>query len=336
MKAEKRVCPHTSVDIIEKRECYKVKGEAIEVCARVKQCKECGEEIFDFEYDTENLKKAYSIYRKKHNLLSSKEIVSLRKRYKLSQRAFAALIGCTQATIARYERGSVQDLAYNSVMQLMENPDNVQSLLDSKRALLDVKDAMALECILEENKKRSVSDKNGEICKVFDFLKKGESDVYTGFQKFNYEKFKAMVVFFAKHQSNLYKTKLMKLLWYADMVYFKNYVKSISGVRYIHQHYGPIPDNHDILLGVLASIGEINIEEHESQYGIGEVVKPNSSADWNTLDKNEVAVLKIVNDLFMDKSAKDISDLSHEEEAYQKTNMKECISFEYAMQLKAL
>ena len=49
-----------------------------------------------------------------------------------------------------------------------------------------------------------------------------------------------------------------------------------------------------------------------------------------------MAVLKIVNDLFMDKSAKDISDISHAEEAYQKTNMKECISFEYAMQLKAL
>ena len=42
-----------------------------------------------------------------------------------------------------------------------------------------------------------------------------------GFKGFDYEKLCAMVLFFANKSTELLKTKLMKLLNYSDMIYYK-------------------------------------------------------------------------------------------------------------------
>lgn len=336
MKNEKMVCPHTNLQLIVQNEIYKVKGEPIEIEAQVNICKDCDAEIFNFEYDTENLKKAYTIYRKHHDLLSTQDIIALRKKYNLSQRAFATLIGCTQATIVRYEKGAIQDQAYNNIMKLMNKPENVAELLDGKRDKLEVKEIKAVEDALEKlnhNERR----RDNQILASIKFLAEKDADVFNGFKRFNIEKFKAMVVFFAKKQPSLYKTKLMKLLWYSDMLYFKNYIKSISGARYIHQHFGPIPEEHNLLLGLLESLGCINTQEQETQYGVGEIIVAGQNVDClRYLSKSEIDTLNIINDKFKNISAADISEISHKEKGYEETKLKNNISFEYAMQLKAL
>ena len=40
----------------------------------------------------------------------------------------------------------------------------------------------------------------------------------------------------------------MKLLNYSDMIFYKENGASISGLRYVHFPYGPVPENFDMLL----------------------------------------------------------------------------------------
>ena len=80
MKPTNLICPHTTTKLLNKKETYMVKGESITVYAQVTYCQDCKEEILDPKIDDHNLQKAYAIYRKHHNLLSPKEIVSLRKK----------------------------------------------------------------------------------------------------------------------------------------------------------------------------------------------------------------------------------------------------------------
>lgn len=69
---------------IQKEETYPVKGEPITIIATVCPCPVCGEEIMTMEYDDENLRQAYRIYRQCHNLLQSEEIKAIREQSGLS------------------------------------------------------------------------------------------------------------------------------------------------------------------------------------------------------------------------------------------------------------
>ena len=102
--------------VVTKQESYSVCGENIEVDAEVLICAECGEEFFCEELDGKTLNNAYDKYRRKHKLLFPKEIKDIREQYGLSQRGFAKLLNWGDKTIYRYENGSIQDKAHNSLL----------------------------------------------------------------------------------------------------------------------------------------------------------------------------------------------------------------------------
>ena len=321
-----RDCSHISTVTIDKQETYNVKGEDITITARVKKCEICNAELFDVDLDTENLKEAYREYKKNHNLMQSKEIITLRKKFHLTQSMLALLVGCTQATIARYERGSIQSETHNTALMLLQNPNNVRAVLEMKKAEFSLSDYKVLsECL--------TSGKSTLDTELVNFLERTYNyppDVYSGFKKFDVEKLKAVILFFALNQISLYKTKLMKLLWFADMMFFKKNVISITGMKYIHQKYGPVPNNHSLCLSIMDALGVIELQEQE----YGEVVLPKS--DKSLLDKlseSELEVLKSVNSKFLYAKAKDLSELSHKERGYQKTDLLDPISYEYAFEM---
>ena len=53
--------------IVTKKENYTVHGETIEVDAKVRVCKACGEELFDEELDNATLLAVYEKYHERHN-----------------------------------------------------------------------------------------------------------------------------------------------------------------------------------------------------------------------------------------------------------------------------
>ena len=150
MSKERKDCLHERTVIIKKEDIYNVKGEDIKVNAHVRKCLDCNEEILDMVLDTDNLKQAYDIYRKKHNMLSTKDIINLRRKYNLSQRTFAILIGCTQATVVRYEKGALQNLTYDNIMKMLEEPANLKSALEKNKDKLDAKEVEKIEMTLND------------------------------------------------------------------------------------------------------------------------------------------------------------------------------------------
>lgn len=56
-------------------------------------------------------------YRRRHGLLTSAEIVALRTKLKLSQRAFAKFLGVGDASVKRWETGFVQEKVYDELIR---------------------------------------------------------------------------------------------------------------------------------------------------------------------------------------------------------------------------
>ncbi len=317
--------------VITKKETYDVCGESIEVDAQVLVCAECGEEFYCEEFDNETLIHAYNEYRRKHKLLLPEEIKKIREQYGLSQRSFAKLLNWGDKTICRYENGSIQDKAHNSLLLFLREPENMRTYLTENEIVLDERQkAKLLDIVdkLEQDTEYRVGRR------FFDLFFSRIPCEENGFKGFDYEKLCAMVLFFAHRSSELLKTKLMKLLNYSDMIFYKENGISMSGLKYVHLPYGPVPDNFDILLGKMASDRIAHIEvSYVNGYEFHHVI-PECDVPEGILSDAEVEVLERIYEKFKDFGSADISDYSHKEKGYSSTKKGEIISYAYAKDIQ--
>lgn len=313
--------------IVNKKETYEVYGEQIEVEAQVLVCCDCGEELFCEQLDNETLIKAFNIYRKKHKLLLPKEIKAIREQYGLSQRSFSKLLNWGDKTINRYENGSIQDKAHNSLLLFLKNPENMRTYLAENEVVLESKQInKILKTIdkLEENKEEK--EKNSLLKLYFSNIPCEDN----GYKGFDYEKFCLMVLYFAQKSPELLKTKLMKLLNYSDMLFYKENGVSISGLKYVHLPFGPVPENYDVLFGIMSADHIAHVEiVYDNGYEKHQIV-PDCDFDNNYFSIEELEVLARVYEKFKTYGSKDISVYSHKENGYCSTKPGEIISYSFA------
>ena len=317
--------------VITKRESYDVCGESVEVDAQILVCAECGEEFYCEELDNATLIRAYNEYRRRHKLLLPEEIKKIREQYGLSQRSFAKLLNWGDKTICRYENGSIQDKAHNSLLLFLREPENMRTYLTENEIVLDERQkAKLLDTVdkLEQDKEYRAGRRFFEI--FFSRIPSEEN----GFKGFDYEKLCAMVLFFAHKSTGLLKTKLMKLLNYSDMVFYKENGISISGLKYAHLPYGPVPDNFDIILGKMAADHLAHIEViYDGAYEKHQVV-PECDVPEGVLSDSEVEMLNRIYEKFKSFGSVEIYDYSHKEKGYNATKTGQIISYAYAMDIE--
>ena len=154
-----------------------------------------------------------------------------------------------------------------------------------------------------------------------------------GFKGFDYEKLCAMVLFFAHKSAGLLKTKLMKLLNYSDMIFYKENGLSISGLKYAHLPYGPVPDNFDMILGKMAADHIAHIEVfYDGSYENHQVI-PECDVPEGILSDEEIEVLTRIYEKFKNFGSAEISNYSHRETGYNATKTGQIISYSYAMDI---
>lgn len=317
--------------IITRKEVFNVCGEDIEVDAKVMVCAECGEELFNEELDSATLINAYNEYRRRHKLLLPEEIRRIREQYGLSQRSFAKLLNWGDKTIRRYENGAVQDRAHNSLLLFLREPENMRTYLTENEVALDEKQiSRLLETV--EKLEQDTDFRVGR--RYFDLFFSRVPCQENGFKGFDYEKLCAMVLFFANKSAGLLKTKLMKLLNYSDMIFYKENGLSISGLKYAHLPYGPVPDNFDMILGKMAADHIAHIEVfYDGSYENHQVI-PECDVPEGALSDKEIEVLNRIYEKFKNFGSAEISNYSHREKGYNATKTGQIISYAYAMDIQ--
>ena len=317
--------------VITKKEVYDICGESIEVDAQILVCAECGEEFYCEELDNATLVQAYNEYRRRHKLLLPEEIKKIREQYGLSQRSFAKLLNWGDKTICRYENGSIQDKAHNSLLLFLREPENMRTYLMENEIVLDERQKKKLLDIVDKLE-QDTGYRVGR--RFFDLFFSRIPSEENGFKGFDYEKLCAMVLFFANKSTELLKTKLMKLLNYSDMVFYKENGISISGMRYAHLPYGPVPDNFDIILGKMAADHLAHIEVvYDGAYEKHQVI-PECDVPKGILSDAETEVLNRIYEKFKNFGSVEISDYSHKEKGYNATKTGQIISYAYAMDIQ--
>ncbi|MDO8578775.1 MAG: DUF4065 domain-containing protein [Dehalococcoidales bacterium] len=318
----------TNIEVATKEQVINVRKEPIKVSVEVHRCTECGDEALDPRATTDPFDLAYREYRKKHGLLQPEEMKSWRKAHGLSQVETARLLHLGTATLNRYENGSLQDSSHDTLIRFAMDTQNLMKLVEqSREALSDERRKSLLES-LKEQQNEYCTVESAILANVANY----KPDEFSGYKKLDISKFYNAVLFFCKE--GVVKTKLNKLLFYADFKHFKENSLSITGVRYAHLPYGPTPNDYELFYATMRSLGLIEFVETIYPHDIvGERLKSIKEPDLNAFDTRELKTLAAVKVDFEALTAKRITDFSHEEQGYQDTKNGELISYGYAVKL---
>lgn len=287
----------------------KVKDLDITLKVQVPRCLKCEKEVSALDVDSEVQQMFFNEYRTTKGLILVDEIIESRNILGISQRDLARLVGLGEITISRYELGSIPTKSSSMIIQSLKERNNVSSLLKSNSEKISKKGLKAIQL----------------------YLDKTDPVKYTGNRQYSKEKFSQLTAFlielFNKNDEKVFVTKLNKLLFYIDFNYFKKIGISITGSKYQKLSYGPVPKSYSFKYDMNPYLSTISTDESVN-YILNEKVK------YDMLDSAEMIIAEAVYNYFIDKNGKYISNASHEEDAWLKTEEGEDISYEMSNTLK--
>lgn len=312
------------------------KGEIVDYEETFYRCPVTHEEDNEFvpaALMDENLLSIRDGYRKAMGLLASYEIAEIRAYYGATQSEFSNLLGWGDVTVTRYESKTIQDETYDNLMRMAhENPlFALQSLERHKIKFTEEKYQKVRRKVVQRIEESGLQYlKIQEIKSIY--VNYQEESAYNGYKILNLEKLAIVMGYFASSVNNLYKVKLMYLLWYADALHFKLHGKSMTGLVYRHSNYGALPLAYDEII----FLPTVRVEEVVCHDDISYRILPRTKVKLSSFTLDELNILEVISHKFKDYHSKEIVSYMHEEKAYTETEPFDMISFDLAKELHEL
>jgi putative zinc finger/helix-turn-helix YgiT family protein len=310
--------PYTGKEMIlckEERH-FSFRKEEFTVVYHFLKCPDSDESFTTTELDDLNLNQLYNQYRLKYKLPFPDEIKQLREMYEVSASKMSEVLGFGPNSYRNYENGEVPNLSNSRLIQLVKDAREFKKLLLLSNAF----EGRSFEKFL--NRLELIIKRQKEL--RFDTLLKEYligspvANNFTGFRLPDLSRFTEMIIFFAE-KLKPYKTKLNKLLFYADFIMYEKSGFSMSGMKYRAIIMGPVPENYDSIYDHLARNDEFDIIPTLFQDGgVGDKFKPNAKHKFNPdlFSAVELSVLEDVAKKFRNTSTNEIIDISHKEKGW--------------------
>lgn len=309
--------------------------ENFEIIFHSYQCVDSGEQFTTSALDEVNMNQVYNQYRDKFNIPFPDEIIRIREKYGLSATKMSEVLGFGINGYRQYEAGEMPSVANAKLIQMVNDPKKFIDMLELCGTLDDKSKTKYLQ--------KAQNLVNEQIRNHFDLNLKDYlfgnhlADIHSGYRNPSFEKFTEMVVFFSERLEP-FKTKMNKLLFYADFLMFKQSCFSISGMRYKAIDMGPVPNNFQSIFEYLDNHNEIDITTTEFKSGyFGEqfIARKDRAFNAALFTQEELRVLNQVANTFQSTSTKAIIEQSHLESAWQQNfSTKSIISYAHAFDLK--
>jgi uncharacterized phage-associated protein len=142
------------------------------------------------------------------------------------------------------------------------------------------------------------------------------------------EKVVNAIAYFAAQCPGATKMKICKLMYYADKAHLNRYGRPITGDTYIRMRKGPVPSmglnlmRHTAYFEYASELFDKTIEVK------GISVRALQDFNRNIFSRSDVRIMDETIKAFGDRTAEDLSDLSHEEDAWKNSEMNRKIDFE--------
>ncbi len=167
----------------------------------------------------------------------------------------------------------------------------------------------------------------GEFEKLSSVLNVSFEEVEAG-ESPNYEKYKQMILAFLRQRGIITKTKLAKLLYFADFGWFYSHLQSMSGMPYRKIKYGPVADSYFRIIDEMFDKGEIQIENKEDGAMLISETRSGAKIDLKDINKEEQKLIKNIEEKWKGKKTAEIVDFTHKQFPYLYAQENEIVSYE--------
>jgi putative zinc finger/helix-turn-helix YgiT family protein len=336
VKSEKRLCTccmeEHKVKIVLVNEHSTFKNHKVNYDASYMYCDVADELYMNEQQIQENDMSLKNAYRKAAGLLTSTEISAIRAKYGISQSDFCALLGWGAKTITRYESHQVQDKAHDTILKKIDqDPEWFISLLKQAKENLSTE---SYQKYLDAATTLYERDQDQYLRRAIEasYAKFDGNKMFHGNTELSLDKVVDVIRYFAASTkiTNLYKVKLMKLLWYADALSYKTRGYAITGLVYQALPMGAVPVGHNSII----DLRDVPCEEVD----MGETYAYHFSLEKNVvfhfLTNEDINILNIVIEKLGKMSKNEIVEFMHKEQAYVETAFRDVIQFKYAENLQ--
>lgn len=332
-------CPHcakiTAVHTRTRLESYVVRGEPVEVEHHFTVCTTCRQEFATAEQAEIGLAVAQETYRRSHRLVTPEEIVRIRSRYAAGQRAFGIVLGFGAATINSYEQGELPTDASSNLIRLAEDAAVFARLFQERASLLGPTQRKRIEKRIKNlisspdsaSTGYRITDAGGILCSEV-------PDEYRGFRAPDAERLYALLAaILVCLDTPVFKTKLLKLAFLAELEYFRACTVSISGWPYARLPFGPVPQNYKLILSAAESEGYLTSQDQEDGtvvFSAGTGARSDVLAAH--LGRRELDVIRSVAAAHRTTTAAELTRITHALAAWRKTEHAGLISYALALE----
>ena len=304
--------------------------ESFHYVHQIYECQDSHERFSTTELDEANLAQVCNQYRAKYGIPFPEEIKRIRQHYALSATKMSEILGFGENQYRLYENGEMPSEANGKVLMSIMNPEIFRVFVENARGQFsdDEYDKLMEKANVWENEKYSPA--------VIDYVfGKSRRDISNGYTALSISKIKNVLLYFIEKGHGVYITKMNKLLFYTDFLSFRERGKGMTGLRYKAIQHGPVPVRWDRIYSFYDDINQEILQLSNDREGT--MLVSNLSPVLADFSEDELEILERVYQRFKQETPTQISDTSHQEEAWKEYfNTDMPISFEMAFTLKAL
>jgi transcriptional regulator with XRE-family HTH domain len=167
----------------------------------------------------------------------------------------------------------------------------------------------------------------GEFEKLSQFFGVSLQDMERG-ELPDYEKYKQMILAFLRSNKDLTKTKLAKLLYFADFSWYYSHLQSMSGMQYRKIQYGPVADTYFRLIDEMSTNGEISIEQTEGGAMRISETRGGAKIALSKVNAEEMRLIHKIDTKWKGKKTAEIVKFSHQQMPYMFAEDNDIVSYD--------
>jgi transcriptional regulator with XRE-family HTH domain len=185
---------------------------------------------------------------------------------------------------------------------------------------------------IEKGARKLKPEEEKKLSEFFTNLEENETQMRINIPEKNIDKFKQVLLYILEKvgaKPNIGQTVLYKLLYFIDFDYYEKYETQLMGLTYFKNMHGPVPREFKKVIYEMKKNHEI--DEVKSSYFKFEQTKylPVKNPDLRLLNGQELEMIESVLDRYSDKSAAEISEMSHRDTPWKVANDMENLEYEH-------
>lgn len=240
----------------------------------------------------------------------SQTLVKLRNLSNMNQEQVASYLGITRVTYSRLETGKTSP------------------------SLEQVEKLSAIFGVSTETLIYGITDPADEIIETVTF-KDEEEIIPREVPQENLEKLREVLLYVLDRvagKSNVGETVLYKLLYFIDFDFYEKTGKSITGITYVRNHYGPTPKikTFNAVINQMKKMQELDVVETPGFNAMQRKYLPRVAPRLEELNASELDHINEVINRLGDKTATELSAYSHKDTPWIATKHLQAIDYQFA------